>query len=532
MNIFLDNFVKLMALNSERWRSVNRLGVHGLLILGTLAACFMVWWGGGIYSPSLLWLAIMPNAALFFLSQTATMAWLAVVMMVLLAISASAQESMLQMQEVMLNMSGLGVAMHLVLAQLCLMVIHLIYDWQYRQKSSRISASIQKMKAVQKKLQVTEIYKDRFIATVSEDLRSPMNAILGYSEVLADMAEHKPDLSDTVQHIRTSIQQLLDMTNNILDHAQLNAGQLQLNFRPMSLQRVIQNEWAQWSVNTAVEFKIVVQKNMPEWLWCDEDRFKQIVSILLGNAKKFTSQGQVLLQFSHQAGVLQIDIRDTGVGITDEVKAYIFKRFDKGDEALQHKFGGIGLGLANALELTHLFGGNIGFESQNSQGSHFWVRLPIRKCDWTQATPNPSIENTEVGHRRILIIDDEPVGLLVLDHALHKMWPQAQVTQTCSGEQALRHLQESEFDVVLMTGWMTHLEAGQWGIKIKQEMTARQRDIALIGVTASTHGEAKDQLLKAGMDAVVVKPLDPQQFSQTMHKALKYGQKTELGLRA
>jgi CheY-like chemotaxis protein len=79
---------------------------------------------------------------------------------------------------------------------------------------------------------------------------------------------------------------------------------------------------------------------------------------------------------------------------------------------------------------------------------------------------------------------------------------------------------------------MTHLEAGQWGIKIKQEMTARQRDIALIGVTASTHGEAKDQLLKAGMDAVVVKPLDPQQFSQTMHKALKYGQKAELGLRA
>ena len=527
MNIFIDNFVQQLVKLSDRSRILHRSWVHVYLAVGTLAAVGMVWWGGGIFSPSLLWLAIMPNAALFFLSQTATMAWLSVVLLILIAISLTAQDNMLHMQAVMMGMSGMGVAMHLVLVQVCLMMIHLVYDWRYRQKSSRIAASISKMKAVQNKLQVTEIYKDRFIATVSEDLRSPMNAILGYSDVLADMARHKPELSDTVQHIRTSIQQLLDMTNNILDHAQLNAGQLRLNFRPMSLQQVIQNEWAQWSVGHEVEFKIVVQKNMPQWLWCDEDRFKQIVSILLGNAKKFTSHGQVLLQFSHQAEMLQIDIRDTGVGITDDVKAYIFKRFDQGDESMQHKFGGIGLGLANALALTHLFGGTIGFESQNSQGSHFWVRLPVRQCDWTQVKTNPAVEDHAVGQSRILIMDDEPLGQLVMAQAIRKVWPQAQITQTSNGEQALKHLQDADFDVVLMNGWMTHAEAGEWGLKIRQDMATRSRATALIGVTASMHSAAKAQLMSAGMDEVIVKPVDPQQLSKTIQKLITTSQALE-----
>jgi signal transduction histidine kinase/AmiR/NasT family two-component response regulator len=527
MNIFIDKFVQQLVKLSDRSRALHRSWVHAWMAVGTLAAVGMVWWGGSIFSPSLLWLAIMPNAALFFLSQTATMAWLSIVMVVLIAVSLTAQENMLHMQEVMMGMSGLGVAMHLVLAQLALMMIHLVYDWQYRQKSSRIAASISKMKAVQNKLQVTEIYKDRFIATVSEDLRSPMNAILGYSDVLADMATHKPDLNDTVQHIRTSIQQLLDMTNNILDHAQLNAGQLNLNFRPMSLQQVIQNEWAQWSVGAEVEFKIVVQKNMPTWLWCDEDRFKQIVSILLGNAKKFTSQGQVLLQFSHQAGMLQIDIRDTGVGITDDVKAYIFKRFDQGDESMQHKFGGIGLGLANALALTHLFGGTIGFESQNSHGSHFWVRLPVRQCDWTQVQKDHADDPEARRLSRILIIDDEPLGQLVMAQAIRKVWPQAQITQASNGEQALKSLQDADVDVVLMNGWMTHAEAGEWGLKIRQDMASRHRATALIGVTASTHQAAKAQMMVAGMDEVIVKPVDPQQLSKTILKLVKTSQDAE-----
>ena len=527
MNIFLDNFVQQLVKLSERSRVLHRSWAHAWLALGTLAAVGMVWWGGGIFSPSLLWLAIMPNAALFFLSQTATMAWLSIVLVVLIAISFTAQDNMLHMQEVLLGMSGISMAIHLMLVQLALMIIHLVYDWQYRQKSSRIAASISKMKAVQNKLQVTEIYKDRFIATVSEDLRSPMNAILCYSDVLADMAKHKPDLNDTVQHIRTSIQQLLDMTNNILDHAQLNAGQLSLNFQPMSLPQVIQNEWAQWSVGAEVEFKIVVQKNMPAWLWCDEDRFKQIVSILLGNAKKFTSQGQVLLQFSHHQGMLQIDISDTGVGITDDVKAYIFKRFDQGSETMQHKFGGIGLGLANALALTHLFGGTIGFESQNSQGSHFWVRLPVRQCDGPHVKSKHANDDKALGLSRILIMDEDPLGQLVMAQAIRKVWPQAQITQASSGEQALKALQDADVDVVLMNGWMTHAEAGEWGLKIRQDMASRHRAAALIGVTASTHMEAKAQLMGAGMDEVIVKPVDPQQLSKAISKLVKTSQAAE-----
>jgi signal transduction histidine kinase len=378
------HFVRRIVKEIARSRAAYRWLAHIFLLLGSAVACSVSWWGSGIYSPSLLWLGVLPNAAIFFLSQTATMVWLLVVMLVLMVLTFVGYESLKDTPQVMLGMSGIGMAVNLVLAQICLMLIHWVYDWQYRQKSSRIAASIQKMKVMQHKLQAMETYKDRFIATVSEDLRLPMNAILGYSDVLAAMAANKPELIHTVEHIRTSTQQLLKMTNNILDHARLNAGQLQLNYKPMSLKRVIQNEWIRGSVNTEVEFKIVVQQNMPEWLWCDEERFKQIVGILLDNAKKFTSQGHVLLEFGHQNSVLHIDIRDTGVGIAEDIKPYIFKRFDKGDEAMQQKFGGIGLGLANALALTQLFGGTIGFESTKGQGAHFWVRLPIPNTDVQQ----------------------------------------------------------------------------------------------------------------------------------------------------
>jgi signal transduction histidine kinase len=381
---FLTHFVKQIARVSERSRAANHRLAHVVLVIGTVAACTVSWWGSGIYSPSLLWLAILPTAAVFFLSQTATMIWLVLIALILMVLSVAGYMRLQASPQMQVDISGISMAMHLVLAQVCVMLIHWVYDWQYRQKSSRIAASIQKMKVMQHKLQAMETYKDRFIATVSEDLRLPMNAILGYSDVLAAMAANKPELIHTVEHIRTSTQQLLKMTNNILDHARLNAGQLQLNYKPMSLKRVIQNEWIRGSVNTEVDFKIVVQQNMPEWLWCDEERFKQIVGILLDNAKKFTSQGHVLLEFGHQNSVLHIDIRDTGVGIAEDIKPYIFKRFDKGDEAMQQKFGGIGLGLANALALTQLFGGTIGFESTKGQGAHFWVRLPIPNTDVQQ----------------------------------------------------------------------------------------------------------------------------------------------------
>jgi len=518
MNVFLDNFHGRWLQRSVRWLSLHRSWIHAWMALGTVLTVSMVWEGGGIVSPSLLWLAIWPNAALFFRSQTTTVAWLSVVWLVLIGIGLSAPDPVLNMHEMMMGQSGMSMVMHLVLVQLCLMVIHLAYDKRYRQKRGRIAASITNMKAMQNKLQLTESYKDRFIATVSEDLRSPMNTILGYSNVLTVMATQRPELNDTVQHIRTSIQQLLDMTNNILDHAQLNAGQLQLNLQPMSLPQLIQKEWAQWSMGTKVEFKILVPQKIPDWLWCDENRFKQIVNILLGNAKKFTSQGQVLLQFSYQSGMLSIDIFDTGVGITDDVKAFIFQRFDQGHADKQHQFGGIGLGLTNAMALTHLFGGSIGFDSQNCQGSRFWVRLPLRLCNGKLDRKDGAACTQALVHGRILILDEEPLGQMVMAQAIRQVWPQAQITQTSHGEQAIKHLHVTDFDAVLMNGWMTYAEAGAWGLKIRQDLATRSRTTALMGVTSSKHSAAKAQLILAGMDDVMVKPVDAQQLNTAICK--------------
>jgi CheY-like chemotaxis protein len=124
-------------------------------------------------------------------------------------------------------------------------------------------------------------------------------------------------------------------------------------------------------------------------------------------------------------------------------------------------------------------------------------------------------------------MDDEPLGQLVMAQAIRKVWPQAQITQTSNGEQALQHLQDADVDVVLMNGRMTHAEAGEWGLKIRQDMAAKRRATTLIGVTASTHREAKAQLMMAGMDEVIVKPVDPQQLNKTIRKLVTTNQALE-----
>ena len=216
MFFYFGHVVRRMGREIARAHTAYGWLAHGFLLLGTALACSISWWGNGIYSPSLLWLALLPYAAIFFISQTATMVWLVVVMLALVVLSIAGYARLQETTQLMQGMSGIGMAVHLVLVQMSLMVIHWVYDWQYRQKSSRIGAGIKKMKDLQQKLQDIETYKDRFTATVSEDLRSPMNAILGYSDVLTAMATNHPALRNKVEHIRTSIQQLLDMTNNVL----------------------------------------------------------------------------------------------------------------------------------------------------------------------------------------------------------------------------------------------------------------------------------------------------------------------------
>lgn len=507
-------YVSLLVLS---FFNVNhQLLVHGLLGVTLVSGINMAMHSGGIHSPTLLWVVFTPNLALFFLSQWATLMWVLQVLLALGAVAYFTFENVSQIQDAAWTYSSTWTATHLIAAQLFLMLVHLIYDTQYRQKSKRISASIERMKEVKKHLQMTEAYKDRFISTVSADLRSPMNAILGYSDVLADMAKQQSSLTETVQHIQNSIKQLLDMTNNILDHAQLNEAKLKLDHRAVAIRPMIEAEWPVERFKEDVEFEVKIDKELPEWLWCDPQRLKQIVHILVTNAKKFTNSGKVWLHWRYEGQCLRVDVRDTGIGISEEVKAYIFKRFDKADEAINRQFGGIGLGLTNALELTKLFGGHMGFQSEAHKGSLFWVSLPLKAYD-ASSRPASSVDDTALLRNcRILVVDDQPVSLMVTMQILRKCLPQVQLRHATSGAQALDQLRSAPVDLVLMDVLMPQMDGPTACKMIRSVLNAPDNQMPIIGLTASTHPKDKQRCFEAGMNNVIVKPVDPKHLLQVL----------------
>ena len=513
-------FVSLLVLS---FFNVNhQLLVHGLLGVTLVSGINMALHSGGIHSPALLWVVFTPNLALFFLSQWATLMWVLQVVLALVVVAYFTIENMSQIQDAAWTYSSSWTATHLIAAQLFLMLVHLIYDAQYRQKSKRISASIERMKEVKKHLQTTEAYKDRFISTVSADLRSPMNAILGYSDVLAEITKQQSSLTETVQHIQNSIRQLLDMTNNILDHAQLHEAKLKLIDRAVAIRPLIEAEWPLVGFKEGVAFEVQVDPTLPEWLWCDPQRLKQIVHILVTNAKKFTSSGKVCLHWRYEAQHLRVDVRDTGIGISEEVKAYIFKRFDKADEAINRQFGGIGLGLTNALELTKLFGGHMGFESEANKGSHFWVSLPIKAYD---ATSKPWValdELAQLRHSRILVVDDQPVSLMVTMQILRKHLPQVQLRHASSGAQALEQLRSVPVDLVLMDVLMPQMDGPATCKMIRSVLSAPENQTPIIGLTASTHPKDRQRCFEAGMNHVIVKPVDPKHLLHVLSMAMQH----------
>jgi signal transduction histidine kinase/CheY-like chemotaxis protein len=494
--------------------------VNGLMVVSLLSGLNICLITGGIHSPTLMWLVFLPNLALFFISQRATLLWMLVVISVLTLVGYLSLENHDHWQEAHISFPGNWTAFNLVLVQLFFMMVHLIYDARYREKSNRISQSMKRMKLMKKHLQLTESYKDRFISTVSEELRSPMNAILGYSEVLVEMAKEKPGLVDTSMHIRSSILHLLEMTNNILDHAQLNEAKLKLHDRPVPIQKLIRQEWPALQIKDRVEFKLEIQETMPEWLWCDPDRLAQIVHILVSNAKKFTLTGHVLLRWSYQSQILKIDVVDTGIGISDDVKSHIFKRFDKADEKINREFGGIGLGLANALELTKLFGGTMGFKSETKKGSHFWVRLPMKVYNINQHPVAPEDERVQLAHARILVVDDHAVSMMVTMQMLRHAWPQAQLMHASSGAKAMDIIRTQQVDLVLMDVLMPHMDGPSTCRMIRQDLGLDQSQLVVVGLTASTHVKDKERCFEAGMNDVVIKPIEASQFINILTKQI------------
>ena len=228
-------------------------------------------------------------------------------------------------------------------------------------------------------------YKSEFLANMSHELRTPLNSILLLSRLMAENPGKNltPDQIEYARVIQTSGHGLLTLIDEILDLSKIESGKMKLEYQRVSLKELVQDMQSLFNPMAAeknIEFRTTISESCPQTIETDKLRLEQIVRNLLSNAIKFTQKGHVELNFQPEAGdagILSIQVRDTGIGIPEDKQALIFEAFQQADGSTRRKYGGTGLGLSISRELVKLLGGTISLKSETEKGSEFTIRIPM-----------------------------------------------------------------------------------------------------------------------------------------------------------
>ncbi len=372
--------------------------------------------------------------------------------------------------------------------------------------------------------------KSEFLASMSHELRTPMNGVLGLTAQLA-RTDLTRDQLQMVHTIRDSGQTLLNLLNDILDLSKVEAGHIALEETDFSLSELVQSTEALWGPNAAekgLEFSVHADTGNINYLSGDSIRLRQVLNNLIGNAIKFTSEGSVTVKIFAATRpmdgriTVRAEIQDTGIGISAENQRSLFQRFTQADASITRKYGGTGLGLAICQNLVALFGGAIGVESTDGQGSKFWFTVITDPCKagTTKAAsriavqpPTPMLQNRQL---RILVAEDNLTNQKVIEYMLEPF--DAEIEIVGNGRLALEAVSSSAYDMVLMDVQMPEMD-GVTATRHLRKLDGPGADTPIIALTANAMTGDREAYLKAGMSDYVPKPLDQHVLLHTIARA-------------
>jgi signal transduction histidine kinase/CheY-like chemotaxis protein len=413
------------------------------------------------------------------------------------------------------NKSQLGALpwtwMNQVMALANLMLGIRLHEHLHDQQLQQLHRRSQEILATHQALLQAQAHKDNFVAAVGHELRTPMNAILGFNGVLRQELKDQPEQAAVVDHIRRSTDHLLQVVNDILDFSQLQAGKMQLYPVDFELAALVEEALAGHrtkATEKGLRLSADIDPALPRWVHADRQRQLRILRNLLGNALKFTEQGEVSLRLTAQGGRLRWEVTDTGCGIAQDRQADIFRRFEHADVQTTRTHGGTGLGLSICEKLVHLQGGQIGVKSQVGQGAQFWFDTPLQAALQASTQQASSLELGAGEGLRVLVVDDNAINLMVARLQLQKCWPQAQVVTADSAAAVLSLLDGSVYDVALVDMVMPEMDGLQLTQAIRQRFSGQAAHMPIIALTANTNPVDRQRCLDAGMCEVLSKPID------------------------
>ncbi len=488
-----------------------KLTTHMLLLQSYMLVMYCVWVSGGLFSSSIIWLIILPVPAMFLLGLRDSLLWISVVLLSVVSLVPLTEYGWLPVSYVYSQKHLWWSFGNYAFTAISLVTGLLVYKSIYTNQLNEITRRNDELSANRTALMQAESYKDQFLASVGHELRTPMNAILGFNDVIrAELVAEKKSVQ-TLDLIRESTQHLLTLVNQILDFSQIQAGRLQLQPTPTRFASTFSQcvQTYSRSANDPVQFHASLSPDLPEWLMTDALRLKEVLCHLIDNAFKFTLRGDISLDIRQDNGEVLFEVTDTGVGIAHELQPFIFNRFEHADQQTHTEFGGAGLGLSICKGLIDLFGGQIGMQSEPGQGSCFWFRIPLQACAAPVQSANIYPRHTSLQQHALtlLLVDDNPMNLKVASLMCQQLWPHALVHCVDSGAACLGFLQSRPVDAVLMDLVMPQMSGADATRAIRASGDLQMRQVPVIGLTASSHHQDHAECLAAGMNDVVVKPL-------------------------
>lgn len=363
--------------------------------------------------------------------------------------------------------------------------------------------------------------KQNLIANISHEMRTPLNSIIGFSNLLIEQ-ELTKEQQENVNVIRTSSQHLLKVINDILDSSRLEAGKLELNVTDFNPKDLVTGLVASMRLQAEAKGLKLIESyslGIPVAVRGDTLRFSQVVLNILSNAVKYTKEGFVKLQADYREGELIIVVSDSGIGIPADKIDTIFNRFEQASEKLGGS--GAGLGLNIAKQLVELQNGSIKLESTLGEGTSVALSIPVTVgISVTSDADDRSLKEAKVdlSKVKILVADDEPFNRLLLMKMLRKYGNVPAVVE--DGAQVLELLNHSKFDLILMDVRMPVLNGLEATKRIRSSSDQNISGLPIIALTAGLEAEKREKCKEAGMNSMLTKPYTEKDLILTVRTLL------------
>lgn len=408
-----------------------------------------------------------------------------------------------------------------------------ILDIQGNKNLLTVMVDITKQKKAEETARLANQAKSEFLANMSHEIRTPLNGVIGFTDLLL-----KTNLSDIqseyMQNIFVSAESLMGIINDILDFSKIEAGKLELDYEIVDIDKLLRTtlDIFQYKVQEKnLELIQNIAHDMPQYVYVDSLRLRQVIMNLLNNAIKFSNKGgnielkTEILDKIGKSAKLHFEVRDTGIGISAENQKKLFQAFTQADPSITRKYGGTGLGLTISNKILSKMNSQLELQSELGKGSTFSFVLDLELAQEKQELKifeKEEVTSNLYNKYSILIVEDNEINMVLTEKIVKQILPNSQVFKAKDGDFALSIYRDQKPNFVLMDVHMPVKDGYKTTIEIREFEKDIGIHIPIVALTADTVKEEKDRCLLSGMDDYLSKPIKEKALKSMFEKWLSW----------